>query len=54
MSYFKTTAAVIVLASLAGCVTNRSEVDVTGPVPQVAASGQGQQIYINAWDERLF
>jgi hypothetical protein len=54
MSYFKTTAAVIVLASLAGCVTNRSEVDVTGPVPQVAASGQGQQIYINALDERIF
>ncbi|BBP56443.1 flagellar biosynthesis protein [Pseudomonas sp. St316] len=54
MSYLKATAVVIALASLVGCATNRSEVEVTGPAPQAGMSGQGQQVYINAVDERVF
>ncbi|MDH0302903.1 MULTISPECIES: flagellar biosynthesis protein [unclassified Pseudomonas] len=54
MTYFKATAAAIAFASLVGCATNRSEVDVSGPAPQAAAPGQGQQVYISAVDERVF
>ncbi|WP_460416035.1 YajG family lipoprotein [Pseudomonas sp. microsymbiont 2] len=54
MTYFKATAAAIALASLVGCATSRSEVDVSGPAPQAATAGQGQQVYISAVDERVF
>jgi uncharacterized lipoprotein YajG len=54
MQYLKAAAAIITLATLAGCATNRSEVDVTGPAPQAGTTGQGQQVYISAVDERVF
>ena len=54
MSSFKVIATAIALASLVGCATSRSEVDVVGPAPQASTSGQGQQVYISAVDERVF
>ncbi|AMZ71180.1 MULTISPECIES: flagellar biosynthesis protein [Pseudomonas] len=54
MSSFKVIATAIALASLVGCATSRSEVDIVGPAPQASTSGQGQQVYISAVDERVF
>lgn len=54
MTYFKAFTAAIALATLAGCATSRSEVDVVGPAPQAGKPGQGQQVYISAVDERVF
>ncbi|MGN8343434.1 flagellar biosynthesis protein [Pseudomonas sp. SMV71] len=54
MPYLKAAFAALALASLVGCATNRSEVDVTGPAPQPGTQGQGRQVYISAVDERVF
>lgn len=54
MPYLKASIVALALASLVGCATNRSEVDVTGPAPQAGTQGQGRQVYISAVDERVF
>ena len=54
MTVLKATVAALTLASLVGCATNRSEVDVTGPTPLAMGAAQGQLVYISAVDERVF